>query len=293
MLEQPAAELRASLARLSDFLDLEPGSERVRFGHALQREAAYETLPYGRRRALHARAGELIERQLGAAAKDAADILGLHFLRAHEYERAWRYGRLAAEQARDRFAPADAAELYRRAIEAERALPSLPPGELGDVWQELGEARSRAGEPAAAMEAFTQARRLVGDDGLRQARLMLCHARVAMDARQFGRAARWLLRALRALEDEGAPETAACRAELMAELASVRHRQAARRRRSRSAMRRCGSRSVTTPVRRSRRRSTRSTSRSWSRAAAPMRCMRCARWRSTASSATWTARARC
>ena len=225
MLEQPEDELRAGLAPLSHFLELEEDSERVRFGHALQREAAYETLPYRRRRALHARAGELIERELGSAAQSAADILALHFLRAHEYERAWRYGRIAADQARDRFAPTDAAELYRRAIEAARALPSLPRAELTDVWQALGEACSHTGEPDAAMEAFTQARRLAGDDPLRQAQLMLCHARVAMDARNVGRAARWLLRALDELGRDEAPDAAGCKAEVMAELGSVRHRQ--------------------------------------------------------------------
>ncbi|HVF78492.1 MAG TPA: AAA family ATPase [Solirubrobacteraceae bacterium] len=225
MLEQPEDELRAGLAPLSHFLELEEGSGRVRFGHALQREAAYETLPYGRRRSLHARAGELIERTLGPAAQSAADILALHFLRAHEFERAWRYGRIAADLARERFAPTDAAQLYRRAIEAARALPSLPRAELTDVWQALGEACSRTGEPDAAMEAFTQARRLAGDDPLRQAQLMLCHARVAMDARNVGRAARWLRRALNELEREEAPAAAGCKAELMAELGSVRHRQ--------------------------------------------------------------------
>jgi class 3 adenylate cyclase/tetratricopeptide (TPR) repeat protein len=225
MLEQPEDELRAGLAPLSHFLALEKDSARVRFGHALQREAAYETLPYRHRRALHARAGELIERQLGAAAQSAADILALHFLRAHEFERAWRYGRIAADQARDRFAPTDAAELYRRALEAARALPSLPRRELAEVWQALGEARSRTGEPDAAMAAFTQARRLAGDDPLRQAQLMLCHARVAMDARNVGRAARWLRRALLELERDEAPTAAGCKAEVMAELGSVRHRQ--------------------------------------------------------------------
>ena len=63
MLELGEVELTAALARLGDFLDVEPDS--VRFGHALQREAAYQALPYERRRALHARAGELIERELG------------------------------------------------------------------------------------------------------------------------------------------------------------------------------------------------------------------------------------
>jgi tetratricopeptide (TPR) repeat protein len=225
MLEQPESELRASLARLRDFLTLQPGSELVRFRHALQREAAYETLPYAQRRAMHARAGELIEGQLGESANSTADILGLHFLRANEYERAWHYGRMAADQARDRFAPADAAKLYHRAIEAARALPSLPADELADVWLELGKTRSRTGEPAAAADAFTRARRFAGDDPLRQAQIMFCHARVATDGGHVGRAVRWLRRALRMLEGQRSPAAAACTAELLAELGSVRNWQ--------------------------------------------------------------------
>jgi tetratricopeptide (TPR) repeat protein len=222
MLDMPDAELRAGLARLGDFLEVEPG--RVRFQHALQREAAYEALPFERRRALHARAGELIERELGVGADDSADILALHFLRAGEYVRAWSYGLAAAEQASERYAHADAAQLYRRALEAGHAL-KLAPAQMSEVYEALGEAHAYSGELARAHAAFTRARRFVAGERLREAQLLHRHARTAMDGGEVVRATRWLLRGLRTLDAMDGHDCAACRATLLSELAGARLRQ--------------------------------------------------------------------
>lgn len=222
MLDMPEAELHEALARLRDFLEVEP--DRVRFQHALQRQAAYEALPFERRRALHSRAGELIERELGVGADDAADILALHFLRAQKYVRAWSYGRAAAEQARERYAHADAAQLYRRALEAAHAL-DLPASEMSEVYEALGEAHVYSGELARAHEAFTRARRFAAGNRLREAQLLHRHARAAMDGGEVVRAARWLLRGLRTLESVDGRDCVACRATLLSELAGARLRQ--------------------------------------------------------------------
>ena len=222
MLDVPERELDDALARLGEFIEVEPG--RVRFQHALQREAAYETLPFGRRRALHARAGELIERELGVGADESADILALHFLRAQDHVRAWSYGLAAAERARDRYAHADAAQLYRRALEAARAL-KLPARELSEVYEVLGQAHACSGELAAAEAAFTRARRLAAGDPLRESHLMQRHARAAMDGGQVLRAARWLLRGMRTLAEHDSLTASTCRAMLVSELAGVRARQ--------------------------------------------------------------------
>jgi class 3 adenylate cyclase/tetratricopeptide (TPR) repeat protein/ABC-type cobalamin transport system ATPase subunit len=222
MLDSDVGALHAGLQRLRDFLDVD--SDRVRFRHALQREAAYETLPYEQRRRLHARAGELIERGLGAAAREKADILGQHFLRAHDHERAWLYGRIAAEQARDRFAYADAAQLFHRALEAAQAL-RLAPAHRAEVWEAIGEAHARTGELALADQAFTQARRLVVDDDLREAELLLRHGEIAAEAGHLSRAVRWVLRALRLLEGRSDKTAAARRAHARAALAAIRVNQ--------------------------------------------------------------------
>lgn len=222
MLDVEPGELAAALGRLEEFLEV--AADRVRFHHALQREAAYEALPFGRRRALHARAGELIERELGVDADDAADILALHFLRAHEYARAWGYGRAAAKQASASYAHADAAQLYRRALEAAHAL-KLDAAELSAAYEALGEAHAWSGELAEAQEALTRARRLAAGDPLREAQLMHRHARTAMDGGQVNRAARWLLRGMRTLEGCASASAGACRAAIASELGGVRARQ--------------------------------------------------------------------
>ncbi|MDX6720846.1 MAG: hypothetical protein QOJ63_3100, partial [Solirubrobacteraceae bacterium] len=221
MLDSDAGTLQAGLQRLGDFLDVE--SDRVRFRHALQREAAYEALPYEQRRLLHARAGDLIEQGLGAAAREKADILGQHFLRAHDHERAWLYGRIAAEQARDRFAYADAAQLFHRALEAAQAL-RLEPEQRAEVWEAIGEAHARTGELALADQAFTQARRLVVDD-LREAELLLRHGEIAAEAGHLSRAVRWVLRALRLLEGRDDRIATARRAHARSALAAIRVNQ--------------------------------------------------------------------
>ena len=48
-------------------------------------------------------------------------MLSNHFALAGDYARAHRYAMLAAKRATERFAHADAARLYRRAIDAGRA----------------------------------------------------------------------------------------------------------------------------------------------------------------------------
>ncbi len=222
MLDSSPDELTAALARLGDFLEVEPG--RVRFWHMLQRDAAYEALPFERRRALHARAGELIEGELGVGSDERADVLALHFLRARDHVRAWSYARAAAEYASERYAHADAAVLHGRALEAARGL-TLPAPEMSEVYEALGAAHAASGQLERAHDAFTRARRLSGGDVLRESHLMQLHARVAMDAGEVQRAARWLLRGRRALAGDAGPAVAAARARIDSELAGVRARQ--------------------------------------------------------------------
>ena len=111
--------------RLGDFVtEVEPGT--FRFRAALLRDAAYEGLPYRRRRELHAAAGDAIARASDAEAGDRAAILSMHFFHAHRYEEAWSYARVAADRARGKYALVDAGALYRRAIDAARLVPGMP-----------------------------------------------------------------------------------------------------------------------------------------------------------------------
>jgi tetratricopeptide (TPR) repeat protein len=151
-------------------------------------------------------------------------VLSLHFMLAGDYEKVWRYAVLGAERAVARFAHADAAGLYRRAIEAGRA-SGIAPAELAAAWEELGEALRRVGERRAASDAFTAARRLFGDASVDLGRLLYRHAVLSERSEGARPAVRWANRGLRVLEAVEGKEAARWRARLLAELAGFRQRQ--------------------------------------------------------------------
>ena len=71
---------------------------------------------------------------------------------------------------------------------------------LAEAWEQLGEALRNAGEPAAAARALTEARRLLRDDPIAQARLCHRHAEVAERSEALTAAVRWLKRGFRYVE---------------------------------------------------------------------------------------------
>ena len=71
----------------------------MRFASPILCEVAYAGLPFGLRRALHAAVGEALERDLGTDVDADPAVLSLHFSRAGDHDRAWRYALLGAERA--------------------------------------------------------------------------------------------------------------------------------------------------------------------------------------------------
>jgi class 3 adenylate cyclase/tetratricopeptide (TPR) repeat protein len=196
----------------------------VHFRSAVVREVAYAAMTYRVRRRLHAVVAARLEREAGPAADESAAVLSLHFERAGDHRRAWRYARVAADRARDRFAHADAATLYRRALDASRGLDAAA-SEVAAVWEALGAAHARIGELDEAHEAFRAARRLLVGDPVREAQLLHAHARVDLDAGRVAPGARWAIRALRVTDIDGDPTAIACRARVTSTLATIRQRQ--------------------------------------------------------------------
>ncbi len=211
------------------WLRLEPffqddGDGYLRFRRVIVRDAAYAGLPYRTRRRLHAAAGRRMEHDYAETLDEVGGLLSLHFHLAGEYEKTWRFARVAATRARESSAFAAAADLYRRALDAARGL-DIAPDDLADTWEELGEAQARTGDVTAAVEAFGRARRLLVDDPVRGARLM---HRTAWVHERVGRtvaAIRWAHRGLRALEGVDGRSAARERAGLTTTLAAVRRQQ--------------------------------------------------------------------
>jgi class 3 adenylate cyclase/tetratricopeptide (TPR) repeat protein len=208
--------------RLSGFLVREPGGQ-VRFRHALIRDTAYEGLPYRRRRILHARAGETIERLAGKHPEREAEHLSLHFFHAQRFEPAWRYSRLAGEHARSIYAHAEAVDFYVRAVDSARHLRDVPVAEVAAVCESLGDSLDRLGLFGESGDAYRDARRRRRGDPIAEAGLMLKEGWTTEREGRLPQALRWFSRGLKLLEGVAGGE--ARRAELLAGYATVRQMQ--------------------------------------------------------------------
>jgi tetratricopeptide (TPR) repeat protein len=144
----------AQLERLADFVEWE-GPLRLRFRHDLVRAAAYDGLSFARRREIHARVGEAIERRLAEPAAEAG-VLSLHFLEAAAWDKAWRYAVLAGDDARSKYANVDAATFYERALTAAGSLEP-PAEEVARVCEALGDVRELFASYEEADAAYVQA----------------------------------------------------------------------------------------------------------------------------------------
>jgi class 3 adenylate cyclase/tetratricopeptide (TPR) repeat protein len=152
-------------SRLSGFVHPDsngPDSTRWSFAHTLMRDAAYEGLPFKRRREMHARAAESIEKR-ASAPDEAVEVLSLHWLHAENYEQAWRCARIAGDRAQALWANSDAATFYERAFEAGRRL-RLPSAEIRSVTEALGDAYEVTANYGSARDAYSKSRRLCESD---------------------------------------------------------------------------------------------------------------------------------
>ena len=130
------------------------GPNRLRFRHALLQEAAYQTLPFRTRLAMHREVAETVERG-SATPLEVAPFLSLHFLAGQDWERAWKYARLAAEVAMADHASAEAAVYLEKAADAARHLPGIADNhELAEVLAGLGATLELLGEYGPADDAY-------------------------------------------------------------------------------------------------------------------------------------------
>lgn len=210
---------RRDLAR---FIESE-GQERLRFRHTVVYEASYAGLSYRRRRELHARAGEAIERLAGNDLEDVAGFLATHFLQGGEYDRAWRYAVSAGDRASDQYAMGEAVTQYRLAVEAARRVPSVDQTERARVLEALGDVCEVMGRYEEADRAFREARKLIGGNIEGRGRLMAKQGLIREKAGELPTALRWFRRGLNLFGEHAEPSEA--RAELLLAYGGIRFRQ--------------------------------------------------------------------
>jgi len=217
--EKSGTELLAGLSGL-----IVSTGHQLRFRHPILREVAYAGLPYKRRRELHAKAAEVLETTT-AAADRRPEILALHYFVARNYDKAMDYGWRAGERAMARYAPAAAADAYRRAAQAARLSSGISPSERSFYLEALGDAELLAGRSTEAAAAYLEALRGVRGQPLREGHLALKLTRVEQRRGHYSNALRRASLGLRAVGDAASPEAGAIRARLQTRYALCRLNQ--------------------------------------------------------------------
>ncbi len=138
---------QARFVRTTGVADWPSGAvgQEYAFRHDLYRQALYATLPPARRRALHQRIGEALEKGYAGTTVEVAADLADHFARSLDHERAIKYLREAAQVARTRFANREAIDLLDRGF---ALLGQQPEGAARDQI-EFGLEMDRAAAAAA------------------------------------------------------------------------------------------------------------------------------------------------
>ena len=162
-LEPDAAEAALDEVLRARLLRAVPAAPRFEFTHALVREAVLNELNVLRRARLHRRAAEA----LTALGEDRhLEEIATHLFEAASTADARRAADTlvrAGERAQQRLAYEDAAERFERALEALELADAQE--EAGPVLLARGDALLRAGEPAAARDAFGRAAALARRHG--------------------------------------------------------------------------------------------------------------------------------
>ena len=212
----------ATLRDLARFIEPD-GDTRWRFRHSVMHDVAYQGLSYRKRRELHGRAGEVIERLAGEDTDAVAESLALHFAEAGNHEKAWAYGVIAGDRAKAAYANAEAAGHYGRALAEARFLRGMSDPERARVWTALGDVREQAGMYDTSVLAFRTALPLLRDaPNARGADLLLRIARAKMRAGRYSSALADLSRGLRLVDPPVDESDVAAAARLMSLRATVR-----------------------------------------------------------------------
>lgn len=122
------------------------------FAHDLIRETIEDGLSAGRRRLVHRRVGEALERDQRAS----AELLAFHFDRGDDQEKAVTYFERAGDQAEERVAHTAAASHFQQAIDRLALLDR--PQDAVPIYEKLGVALYRAGRNDEAVVALERAR---------------------------------------------------------------------------------------------------------------------------------------
>jgi tetratricopeptide (TPR) repeat protein len=129
------------------------------FRHALIQEATYLGLLRAERRAWHARAAAAIEASARDRSPEAAAVLGRHYARAGDDQRAVRYLEIAGDHATDAFANDEAISSFRAALELATGpgAAAAGPDTVVRLYAKLANVLWRTARHAETRQAFQDA----------------------------------------------------------------------------------------------------------------------------------------
>jgi predicted ATPase len=139
------------------------------FKHALVREAAYASLPKGKRQQLHARVAQALEERFARVVEAEPDVLARHWTEAGKAEKAVVYRLKAGERALEHSATAEALAQLTMGQEILRSLPEGADRQHTELELQialgtaLGAAKGQAALETA--QAYARARELCGQLG--------------------------------------------------------------------------------------------------------------------------------
>jgi class 3 adenylate cyclase/tetratricopeptide (TPR) repeat protein len=162
--EEPEAALRRGLSHLqaAEFLYETTAFPEVEhtFKHALTHDVTYGSLLQGRRRQLHGRVVEAIERLYPDRLAEHFERLCHHSERAELWEQTVAYARQAGARALGRSANRDAAAYFERGLTALARLPQADPTDGVDLRVDLRTALWAAGDIVASERVLREADQL-------------------------------------------------------------------------------------------------------------------------------------
>ncbi|MEV6302533.1 tetratricopeptide repeat protein [Actinoplanes sp. NPDC051861] len=197
------AQVAGHLSRLHT-LDLTPrvvaeSEPEYEFKHPVTQEAAYQSITYDTRAALHERVGRFIEDTYPDRLSQYVDVLAHHYARSDRVDKQRAWFRAAGDRAKEMFANEGATYYYGL------LLPLLSEAERAELHIEIGSVHQHTGQWAEAEDHYQQAMRLAEANGRREI--------LAAAQRQFGdllmythsdaESVTWLRRALAEFERLG------------------------------------------------------------------------------------------
>ena len=187
------------LMALASFIE-DDGEDRLRFRNSLVRDAAYEGLAFRVRSRIHRMAGEVLE-DVSTDLDVDSPTLALHFERASDAPRTWRYSLMAGTLAERSYANADAARHLENAIDVSRRVPGVSDDDRATLWTRIGRLSELAGMFEASVNAYRRAERLLQADPLGHAKVLELRATVHTRTGELAAATRAVGRARRLLDE--------------------------------------------------------------------------------------------